>query len=722
MTTVFDGRPTGSAGSTTDAPWAGLNWGGSIDGTPTKSTSFNVVNTNRRFPHTHQLLSVNYTVAPTGGTLTLSFDGQTTAALDHDSTAAEVKTALENLSNIAVNDIVTTGGPLPAAPIGITFSGGDKQNSSQPAITATSSLTGGTNVSVGIARSYRPNMMRYRVADGDQYGNSSGERTEHTVYTNNASIAPGVGARHGESVFYCWSMYLPSTSTPSQSGYAHLWQLKHITTNTFSPNYGVQFRGGILDMFANGGAVTDDCTPGVAWDYHSTSDGLSATILGSADVPKDELLDFIVEVRGAYDDTGYFKCWYKPADETELELVLDTSGTPHPNVFRTSPKPSGSCLASHAYTDDHLRQGLYRHANNSNTFEYYTSGLVVFTTRAEAEALLGAPSVTSGGGTPGGGGSADGVLPAAASGKTRVGKATVGATRSGITADRKRGSKYLFPNGTISKSYVHLQSEASSGSQVFKQLIYAEDAAGEPGALIATSDEVTITCPEDPVWQEFTWTDPPEMAANYYWVMLWSGATSQLCKYASSALNGALRFGAETYDSAASDPSPAMSTDAIEISQVVDVTPADGTNPDPADTTAPTVASAEILTNILQIGFNEPLGSNVPATSAFSVTFDGAQQIVSGVSVSGDTVELTISGPHVLHYQTVLVSYTQPGINRIADVAGNAAASFTNQAVTNINESLEGLGRIIGTAGRVVGTAGRIVGGTRVIGSGGGGG
>lgn len=47
---------------------------------------------------------------PTGGTFTLNFDGQVTGAIPHDASAATVKTALETLSNIAVDDIIVTGG------------------------------------------------------------------------------------------------------------------------------------------------------------------------------------------------------------------------------------------------------------------------------------------------------------------------------------------------------------------------------------------------------------------------------------------------------------------------------------------------------------------------------------------------------------------------------------------------------------------------------------
>lgn len=46
---------------------------------------------------------------PSGGTFTLTFDGQTTATIDYDASAATVDAALEALSNIAAGDVTVTG-------------------------------------------------------------------------------------------------------------------------------------------------------------------------------------------------------------------------------------------------------------------------------------------------------------------------------------------------------------------------------------------------------------------------------------------------------------------------------------------------------------------------------------------------------------------------------------------------------------------------------------
>ena len=60
---------------------------------------------------------------PTGGTFTLTFDGQTTAAIVYNPANATVDTRLEDLSNIGAGDITITGGTLPATAIIVEFGG-----------------------------------------------------------------------------------------------------------------------------------------------------------------------------------------------------------------------------------------------------------------------------------------------------------------------------------------------------------------------------------------------------------------------------------------------------------------------------------------------------------------------------------------------------------------------------------------------------------------------
>lgn len=97
---------------------------------------------------TNELQSVTITGAPTGGSFTLTYSGQTTAAIDFDTTAEEVQAKLEALSNIAEGDVTVTGED--GGPWTVEFTG-TLGSTNVAQMTATPSLTGGTDPGVTIA-------------------------------------------------------------------------------------------------------------------------------------------------------------------------------------------------------------------------------------------------------------------------------------------------------------------------------------------------------------------------------------------------------------------------------------------------------------------------------------------------------------------------------------------------------------------------------------------
>lgn len=98
---------------------------------------------------TNEVQTITITGTPTGGTFTLTFDGETTSAIAYNAAATAVRAALLALSNIGANDVTVSGGPGPGSPYVATFAGG-YANSNVPAMTATSSLTGGTTPAVAV--------------------------------------------------------------------------------------------------------------------------------------------------------------------------------------------------------------------------------------------------------------------------------------------------------------------------------------------------------------------------------------------------------------------------------------------------------------------------------------------------------------------------------------------------------------------------------------------
>ncbi|MGY5127284.1 hypothetical protein [Streptomyces nigrescens] len=97
---------------------------------------------------TNEVQTVTITGSPTGGTFTLTWNSQTTAAIAYNATAATVRTALEGLSNIDPGDVTVTGSA--GGPYTVTF-GGQYLGDNTAQMTATASLTGGSTPGVTIA-------------------------------------------------------------------------------------------------------------------------------------------------------------------------------------------------------------------------------------------------------------------------------------------------------------------------------------------------------------------------------------------------------------------------------------------------------------------------------------------------------------------------------------------------------------------------------------------
>jgi hypothetical protein len=98
---------------------------------------------------TDEAQTVTITGTPTGGSFTLTFNGQTTGTIAYNAAATAVQTALIALSNIDTGDVTVTGGPGPGTPYVVTF-GGQYADENVPQMTATPSFTGGTSPNVTV--------------------------------------------------------------------------------------------------------------------------------------------------------------------------------------------------------------------------------------------------------------------------------------------------------------------------------------------------------------------------------------------------------------------------------------------------------------------------------------------------------------------------------------------------------------------------------------------
>lgn len=109
----------------------------------------------------------------------------------------------------------------------------------------------------------------------------------------------------------------------------------------------------------------------------------------------------------------------------------------------------------------------------------------------------------------------------------------------------------------------------------------------------------------------------------------------------------------------------------------------DGFGSSREDTQPPVLNSAEISRDRLVIIYNEILDeASAPAVNDFTVKVNGqAQATPTNVAISGSTVNLTLAEA-VKAGDNVTISYIA-GTNPIQDAAGNDAADFTDQEVTN---------------------------------------
>lgn len=98
----------------------------------------------------NEIQTVTITGSPTGGTFTLTFNGQTTATIAWNAAASAVQTALAALSTVGTGNVAVTGGPGPATPYTVTFIGA-LAGTNVPQMTASGAgLTGGTTPAVAV--------------------------------------------------------------------------------------------------------------------------------------------------------------------------------------------------------------------------------------------------------------------------------------------------------------------------------------------------------------------------------------------------------------------------------------------------------------------------------------------------------------------------------------------------------------------------------------------
>lgn len=117
---------------------------------------------------TNEVQTVTITGTPTGGTFTLTFDGDTTDPIDFDAVAADVQAELLALDSISTGDVTVSGGPGPGTPYVLTFAG-QYADQDVPAVSATGNFTGGTTPAIAVTETTAgvqgSNIIGYRAPE-----------------------------------------------------------------------------------------------------------------------------------------------------------------------------------------------------------------------------------------------------------------------------------------------------------------------------------------------------------------------------------------------------------------------------------------------------------------------------------------------------------------------------------------------------------------------------
>jgi len=141
---------------------------------------------------TSEAQTVTVTGSPTGGTYTLTFSGQTTAGIPFNATAAQVKAALEALSNVNVGDVNVAGGPHPGAPVVVTFVGQYLGDDVAQMTASGTGLTGGISPAVSVAT----------TTAGGAASASDGTEVFHGLLGTESMFAPGSTVTSGALLWF----------------------------------------------------------------------------------------------------------------------------------------------------------------------------------------------------------------------------------------------------------------------------------------------------------------------------------------------------------------------------------------------------------------------------------------------------------------------------------------------------------------------------------------
>ena len=133
------------------------------------------------------------------------------------------------------------------------------------------------------------------------------------------------------------------------------------------------------------------------------------------------------------------------------------------------------------------------------------------------------------------------------------------------SADYERMSPFaLGETGTVTQLVIYLASPAG-GSQRMRPVIY-RDAAGSPGALVATGPERLLAPAAGGEWVELPLAAPVTLAPGTYWLGLLTGETNRATLHFLGTTPGQKIYAWDAYANGPADPAGPGTVDAGPMS------------------------------------------------------------------------------------------------------------------------------------------------------------
>jgi hypothetical protein len=146
------------------------------------------------------------------------------------------------------------------------------------------------------------------------------------------------------------------------------------------------------------------------------------------------------------------------------------------------------------------------------------------------------------------------------------GLTTVGTRSDQMLPDRKRVDHFqLTVAASVSKLTMYLAPTGTSGQQVMKGVVYA-DQAGSPGALVAVSNPLTFHTIDGAGWYDLVFPAPVSLQAGTYWIGVISGGTANVAGFRWNSVAGARAYNVNSYSSGPTNPFGTPTIDSEQMS------------------------------------------------------------------------------------------------------------------------------------------------------------